>query len=65
MIRIEYPEDCKRIQRVLLDKLQMEATLAEVQDLWTRYSRSRACSFQYPTDNDDELAEELRAILNP
>lgn len=52
---VRHPDDCKRIQRVLADKLNIEWSLLEVEEMWDSVSDERCAGWIYLPDNDDEL----------
>ena len=63
MNRIDYPEDCQRIQRVLRDRLGVEATLKECEELWHMYSDDM-CAGWMMTRSDDNVELEMRRLFD-
>lgn len=62
--KIDYPEDCIRIQRVLLEK-GFEATLYDCQELWGEYCGLQDAVWLYLPADDEALLKILNetAIL--
>lgn len=52
--KIEYPEDCRRIKVILLNK-GYDASLAECEILWEMYSDSMAAGWMSLPSGDDEV----------
>ena len=62
--RIDYPEDCQRIQRVLLEDLRAEATLGQCQKIWEARSNDWFASWLMLPESDIELAAVLSEWVN-
>ena len=59
MKHIEYIDDCKKLQKLLL-KHNIEATLAECQDMWEKCSSDLCANWLFIPEGD-----ELWDILKP
>jgi len=52
--KIEYPEDCIRIKRVLLDH-GCDASLWECEKMWKEYSESMCAGWLFLPESDEDL----------
>lgn len=64
MIFIQWPEDCLRIQVVLL-KSFIFATIPECQEAWERRSGSVAAGWLGLPASDDDLYKDIEPFLGP
>lgn len=59
---VNHPEDCIRIQNVLLD-MGYNASLSDCEGLWREYSSSVWANWLYLPESDTELQSILIAFL--
>jgi len=60
----EYPEDTKRIQRILAKK-GYEASLVECDTMWKEYSKNMAAGWMSLPEKDDEVFEMVSQYFVP
>ena len=58
-----YPEDCERIQKILKER-GYEASIADCEALWDRFSDSMAAGwFRMDHLDDNEVFDEIRTYI--
>lgn len=63
LVPIYWPEDCKRIQRVMKEAYYLDISLSTAQWIWEDYSYRSAAGWLYLPDDDQDLVSILNTYV--
>jgi hypothetical protein len=55
--------DCRKIQKILIDKYNYELSLTEIESIWQEYSDMMCASWIMLPDSEDELNQEIESVF--